>query len=173
MSLYCLSSNNSENINHRHLPLTGTDHCNSRFLKMFNFRETITHFRTIIFSQSLRFQFSSPTLDVLCVSFNVHHFFMQKQFICVDCYKAGWLSPILCYTRKHQMNIGCKSSWNEEGQMCARICSIWMEFNCCELLNRNILIHPRVWSHPWTPLRRFRVIGWLVRWIHVSPAFDF
>ena len=85
-SLYGLSSNNSENTNHRHLPLTGTNHCNSRFLKIFAFRETITLFRTIIFSQSSRLQFSSPILDGLCVSFNVHHFFMRKQFICIDCY---------------------------------------------------------------------------------------
>ena len=46
----------------------------------------------------------------------------------------------------NQMNIGCQSSWNEEGRMCARSCSIWMEFNSYELLKRNTLIHPRVWS---------------------------
>ena len=56
------------------------------FLKKFTFREKITHFRTIIFSQSPRFQFSNPVLDGLFVSFNAHHFFMQKQFMCVDCY---------------------------------------------------------------------------------------
>ena len=85
-SLYRLSLNNSENNNHRHLPLTGTDHCNSRFLKIFTFRETSTHFRIIIFSQSSRFEFSSPVLDGLCVSVNVHHFFLRKPFICIDCY---------------------------------------------------------------------------------------
>ena len=42
--------------------------------------------RTIIFSQSPRFQFSSPILDGLSVFFNAHHFFMRKQFMCVDCY---------------------------------------------------------------------------------------
>ena len=41
---------------------------------------------TIIFSQSPRFQFSSPILDGLSVFFNAHHFFMRKQFMCVDCY---------------------------------------------------------------------------------------
>ena len=56
------------------------------FLKIFTHRETTTHFRTIIFSQSARFQFSSPILDGLCVPFNAHHFFMWKQFMCVDCY---------------------------------------------------------------------------------------
>ena len=85
-SLYHLSSNNLENTNHRHLPLTGTNHCNSRLLEIFTFRETITYIRTIIFSQSWRFQFSSTILDGLFVSFNAHHFFMRKQFICVDCY---------------------------------------------------------------------------------------
>ena len=59
-SLHRLSSNNSENTNHRHLPLTRTDHCNSRLLKIFHFKETITHFRIISFSQIPRFQFSSP-----------------------------------------------------------------------------------------------------------------
>ena len=85
-NLHCLSSNNSENTNHRQLPLTGTDHCKSRLLKIFFFRETITHFRTIIFSQSPRFQFSSPIVDGLCVSFNAHQFFMRRRFMCVDCY---------------------------------------------------------------------------------------
>ena len=56
------------------------------FLKILTFRATITHFRTMIFSQSPRFQFSSPILDGLFVSFNAHHFFMQKQFMCVGCY---------------------------------------------------------------------------------------
>ena len=85
-SLYWLSLNDSENTNYRHLSRTGTDHRNSRFLKIFTFRETITHFRTRIFSQRSRFQFSSSILDGLCVSFNVHHFFLRKQFIWVDCY---------------------------------------------------------------------------------------
>ena len=50
-SLHRLSSNNSENTNHRHLPLTGTGHCNSRLLEW----QPINHFRTTIFSQSPRF----------------------------------------------------------------------------------------------------------------------
>ena len=49
---------------------TGTNHCNSRLLKIFTFRETIPHFRPMIFSQSPRFQFWSPIFDGLCVSFN-------------------------------------------------------------------------------------------------------
>ena len=81
-SLHCLSSNTK----HRHLPLTGTNHCYSGLLKIYIFRETITHFRTIICSQSPRFHFSSAILDGLCVSFNTHHFFIWKQFMCVDCY---------------------------------------------------------------------------------------
>ena len=87
-SLYRLSSNNSEYTNHRHLPLTGTHHCNSGLLKIFTFRDTVTHFRTIIFSQSPRFQFSSHILDGFCVSFNAHHFFMRKQFMCIDYYTS-------------------------------------------------------------------------------------
>ena len=45
-SLYRLSSNNSENPNRRHLPLTGTNHCNSRLQFQLRFQ--------------LRSQFSSP-----------------------------------------------------------------------------------------------------------------
>ena len=48
---------------------TGTNHCNSRLLKIFTFRETIPYFRPMIFSQSPRFQFWSPIFDGLCVSF--------------------------------------------------------------------------------------------------------
>ena len=83
-----LSSNNFENTNQRHLPHTGTDHCNSRLSENIHFRETIIHFRAISFSQSPRFQlFSSPILDGFCVSFSVCHFFMWKQFMCADCSK--------------------------------------------------------------------------------------
>ena len=46
--LHCLSSNNSENINHRHLLITVI----VGFLRIFTFTETITHFRTINFSQN-------------------------------------------------------------------------------------------------------------------------
>ena len=60
----------------------------------------ITHFRTIIFSQSPRFQFPSPILDGLCVSFNAHHFFMEKQFMCVDCYKGRLTFSNIIYTRE-------------------------------------------------------------------------
>ena len=97
------------------------------FLKIFTFSETITHFRTILFFQSPKFQFSSPILDRLCVSFNAHHFFMRKQFMCVDCYTGRLtFSSIDFLTRQesNQLNTGCQLSWNEEGQMCARSCSI-------------------------------------------------
>ena len=46
----------------------------------------------------------------------------------------------------NQMNTGCQSGWNEEGRMCNRSSSIWMEFNNYKLLKRHTLIHPRVWS---------------------------
>ena len=46
--LHCLSSNNSENINHRHLLITVI----VGFLRIFTFTETTTHFRTINFSQN-------------------------------------------------------------------------------------------------------------------------
>ena len=78
--LHCLSSNNSENTNHRHLLITVI----VGFLRIFTFRETITHFRTINFSQSPGSNFQVQFwMD--CVSFNAHYFFMQKQFMCVNC----------------------------------------------------------------------------------------
>ena len=112
-SLHRLSSNNSENTNHRHLPLTGTDHCNSWLLKIFTFKETITHFRTIIFSQSPRFQFSSPILDGLSVFFNAHHFFMRKQFMCVDCYTGRLTFSNIIYTREQpdEYRLSVKLKW--------------------------------------------------------------
>ena len=69
-------------------------------LKIFTFTETTTLFRTIIFSQSPKFQFSSPILYGLCVSINAHHFFMWKKFICVDCYTGRLtFSNILLHKR--------------------------------------------------------------------------
>ena len=99
-SAHRLSSNNWEDTNHRHLPLTGTDHCNSRLLKIFTFRKTISHFRTIVFSQSRRFQFSSSILDGLCVSLAAHDFSMGKQFLCVDCYIGRLTFSNIIYIRE-------------------------------------------------------------------------
>ena len=79
-SLHHLSSNNSENTNHRYLPLTGNNHCNSRL------SENIHFYRNNHSFQNRSFQFSISILDGLCISFNSHHFFMRKQFMCVDCY---------------------------------------------------------------------------------------
>ena len=110
------------------MPLTGTDHCYSRFLKMiFTFRETTTHFRAIIFSQSSRFQFSSPILDGLCVSFNVHHFFMRKQFICIDCYTGRLTFSNIILHKKAIRWILVASQAEMRKDECARSCSIWME----------------------------------------------
>ena len=166
-------------------------------MKIFSFRETIAHFRTIIFSQSPRsFQFSSPILAgwIVFPLANAHHFFTCKNS-CVQSTVLHRYVDFLQYfstCKSNQMNIGCQTSLNEEGWMCARSCSIWMKFNSYKLLKRNTLIHLRVWSpiyfsnpilgsnsksfqvfHSWTPLRGLRVICWRVCWIGVSPAFDF
>ena len=70
------------------------------FWKYSFFRETIIHFRTITFSKSLSFQFSIPILDGLWVSFNPHHFFMRKQFMCVGCCTGRLtFSNIILYKR--------------------------------------------------------------------------
>ena len=80
-SMQRLSSNNSENTNcHWLVPITAI----LGFWKYSILRKLLP--RTIFFSQSPRFQFSCPILDGLSVTFNARHFFMQKQFMCVDCY---------------------------------------------------------------------------------------
>ena len=97
------------------------------FLKTFTFREPTTHFRTITFSQSPRSQFSTPILYGLCVSFNVQHFFMWKQFMCsIDCLT---FSNFILH-RSSQVSIGCmpvKLKWGRTKY--ARICNIWRRFN--------------------------------------------
>ena len=80
-SMQRLSSNNSENTNcHWLVPITAI----LGFWKYSILRKLLP--RTIFFSQSPRFQFSCPILDGLTVTFNARHFFMRKQFMCVDCY---------------------------------------------------------------------------------------
>ena len=81
--------------------------------------------RTIIFSQSSRFQFSSPILGGLCVSFNAHHFFMGKQFMYVDCYTGRLtFSNIILHKRairwilvtsQTEMKNVCQKLWHMNG----------------------------------------------------------
>ena len=89
-----LSSNNLSVKIYQKILIRGTCHIlelitvTLGLLKIFHFRETITHSRAISFSQSPKFRlFSSPILDGFCVSVNVRHFFMWKQFMCADCSK--------------------------------------------------------------------------------------
>ena len=94
-SLHRLSSNNSEITNHRHLPLTGTDHCNSRL------SENIHFYRSNQSSQNYNFFSKSKILFIWNLgTFNTHHFFMRKHFMYVDCYTLSWVSPLLFYTRE-------------------------------------------------------------------------
>ena len=94
-SLHRLSSNNSEITNHRHLPLTGTDHCNSRL------SENIHFYRSNQSSQNYNFFSKSKILFIWNLgTFNTHHFFMRKHFMYVDCYTISWVSPLLFYTRE-------------------------------------------------------------------------
>ena len=48
-SLHRLSSNNSENTNHRHLPLTGINHCNSRVSENIHFKRNNHSFQNYNF----------------------------------------------------------------------------------------------------------------------------
>ena len=80
-SLHRLSSNNSENTSHRHLPLTGTGHCNSRL------SENIYFVRCNQAFQNYNFFSKSNILIIWNLgTFNAHHFLMREQFMCADCY---------------------------------------------------------------------------------------
>ena len=115
-SLHRLSSYNSENNNYR----LHSESVTPGFLKIFSFRETIAHFRTIIFSQSPRsFQFSSPILAgwIVFPLANAHHFFACKNS-CVQSTVLHRYVDFLQYfstCKSNQMNIGCQTSLNEEG----------------------------------------------------------
>ena len=163
------------------------------FLKIFTFRETITPFRITIFSQSPRFQFSSPILDGLCVSFNVHHFFMRKQFMCVDCYTGRLtFSNIILHKRAIRWILVASQAEMRKDECVQEV--VASEGNLIvinywrEILSFIQEFDPQIWPsstilgpkskhfqgfHPCTPLRGLRVIGWLTRWIHGSPAFGF
>ena len=92
-SLHGLSPNNSETTNQRHLPLTGTGHCSSRH------SENI-HFFSRSFQNNNFFSKSKALIIWDLGIFNVHHFFMWKHFMYVDCYTVAWHSPMLLYARK-------------------------------------------------------------------------
>ena len=163
------------------------------FLKTFTFRGASTHFRTIVFSHNPRFQFSSPTLDGLCVSFNAHHFFMQKPLMCVHCYTGrSILSSIILYKRAIRWILVARQAEMRKDECVPEV--VAYEENLIvinywrEILQFNQEFSPQIRPsvtilgsnskrfrgfNPWTSIRGLTVIGWLVRWICVSPAIDF
>ena len=159
------------------------------FLKIFTSKETTTHFRTIIFSPKARFKSLSPTLEGLCVSFNAHHFFMWKQFMCVDDYTGRLiLSSIILHIilllasqaqiRKdkcvpevvpYKWNLIAINYWRE-------ILRFIQELGPQVRLSSTIPVPNSKTCqgfHISTPLSRLRVICWLAHWIRVSPALHF
>ena len=99
--------------------------------------------RTINFSQNPRFQFLCPILDGLCVSFKTRHFFMWKQFMCVDCYTGKFTLSNIILHKSNRMNISCQSSWNEEGQMHAMSGSISKEFTEEKYFKLSMILVPK------------------------------
>ena len=91
-----LSSNNSENTNHRHLLITVI----LDFLKIFTFKETTTHFRTINFTQSPGSNFQAQFwMD--CMFPLIAIISSCENSLCVlTATQVGWLPPILFYTRE-------------------------------------------------------------------------
>ena len=123
-SVHCLSSNNSENTNHRHLPLNGTDHCNSRLYENIHFWRNNCSFQNYNFLSKSKVQFSIPILDGLCVSFNAHHFFVQKQFMWVDCYTGRLtFSDIILHKRAIRWILVASQAEMRKDE-CVRSCSI-------------------------------------------------
>ena len=188
-SLHGLSPNNSENTNQRHLPLTGTGHCSSRH------SENI-HFFSRSFQNNNFFSKSKSLIIWNLGIFNVHHFFMWKHFMCVDCYTVAWPSPMLFYARKQSDKywLPVKLKWGR-----ANVCQKFKESKgsfvvISYILKINTLIRHGVSSKnkivqhntigpnskryqgfhpPWAPLRGLTVNGWLACWVLVSPKFDF
>ena len=114
-------------------------------LKIFNFIEKITHFRTITFSQSQRFQFSSPILDGLCVSFNAHHFFMRKQFMCVDCYTGRLtFSNIILHKRAIRWILVASQAEMRKDECVPEV--VAYEWNLIVINYLRGILHLRVWS---------------------------
>ena len=162
-------------------------------LKIFNFIEKITHFRTITFSQSQRFQFSSPILDGLCVSFNAHHFFMQKSFMSVHCYTGRSIfSSIILHKRAIRWILVARQAEMRKDECVPEVVAYeenlivinyWrgiLQFNQefgPQIRPSSTILGSNSKSfrgfNPWTSIRGLTIIGWLVRWICVSPAFDF
>ena len=108
-SLHRLSSNNSENTNHRHLPLTRTNHCNSRLLKIFTFKETITQ-NYNFFSKSKVPIFKSNFGWILCFLSCLSFLHAKTVHVCRLLHRqVGFFQ--YCFTQEsNQMNIGCQSN---------------------------------------------------------------
>ena len=114
------------------------------FLKIFNFRETIAHFRTIIFLQSPGFQFSV---------------FPSMPFIS-SCKNSSCVPEVVAYEGNL---IITEEKWFIQ-EFGPQIRPSSTEPNSKSFQD----------FHPWIPLRGLRVFGcWLACWICVSPASDF
>ena len=149
--------------------------------------------RTIIFSQSPRFQFSSPILDGLSVFFNAHHFFMRKQFMCVDCYTGRLtFSNIILHKRAIRWILVASQAEMRKDECAPEVVayewnlivinywrktlSFIQEFGS-QIRPSSPILGPSSKGfqgfHPWIPLRVLRVTGWLAHWFHVSPHLIF
>ena len=187
--LHCLSSNNSENTNHRHLLITVI----VGFLRIFTFRETITHFRTISFSQSPGSNFQVqfwmdcvfPLMPIISSC--------KSMFICVDCCTGRLISSNIIlhkrtirwilFTSQAEMRTAKCVSEAVAHQWNLIVINYWREILQCiqefgpQIKPSSTILGPnnkRVQGfHPCTPHRELRVNGWLDRWIHISPTFDF
>ena len=76
MSLHYMSLDNSKNTNHKHISLTGTDHCNLKLSKLFSLKKIFIIF--LIFQKSARKSKSKGyILEGLCVYFNTNQVSMN------------------------------------------------------------------------------------------------
>ena len=103
--------------------------------------------KTLIFSQNRKFQFSSPILDGLCVSFKTRHFFMWKQFMCVDCYTGKFtLSNIFLHKRAIGWTLVASQAEMRKDECMTGVVAYEWNLIVIKLLKRSTLIHPWFWS---------------------------
>ena len=128
----------------------------------------------------------------MCFSFNVHHFFMRKQFMCADCYTGRLtFSNIILHKRAIRWILVASQAAMRKYECVSEVVqyepyewnliviNYWREIQefGTQVRPSSRILGPNNKSfqglHPWTPLRGLRGIGWLTRWIRVSTAFDF
>ena len=109
----------------------------------------------------LKFQgsnFQVQWMDGLCVSFNVHHFFMRKQFMCVDFYTGRLtFSNIILHKRAIRWILVASEAEMRKDEWLSKVVAYEAyEWNLIVINYWGEIIHPRVCSQitPSSPILR-------------------